>query len=133
MLPALLQTAILSLLSAALPLTATITSTSLSVTIEDGAQKIILDPSAREIEKSLSFHVFAFTSHDELILAESEGNFSMKEWESLYSTAYRQCCPPDTAIGSDVNMDEESRNGADLKRFTRSTLEAKVASDLYWK
>lgn len=133
MLPALLQTAILSLLSAALPLAATITSTSLAIATEDGAQKIVVDPSAREIEKSQSFHVFAFTSHDELILAESQGNFSMKDWEGLYNTAFRQCCPAHTAADNDVDMDEESHNGTDLKSFTRSTLEAKVASDLHWK
>lgn len=132
MLPALLQTATLALLSAALPLAATITSTSLAITTEDGAQKIVVNPSARVIEKSESFHVFAFTSHDDLILAESEGSFTMKDWENLYDTAYRQCCPPDS-VDNDVNMDEDGRNAADLKHFTRSTLEAKVATDLYWK
>ena len=96
---------------------------------EEGEQKIVVDPSAREIEKSQSFHVFAFTSHDELILAESEGSFTMKDWDNLYNTAYRQCCPTD----GNVNMEDDGPNGADLKRFTRSTMEAKVAADLYWK
>ena len=129
MLPALLQTAILALLSAALPLATTLTSTSLAIMHEEGEQKIIVDPSAREIEKSRSFHVFAFTSHDELILAESEGSFTMKEWEDVYNAAHRQCCPTD----GDVNMEDDGPGGADLKRFTRSTMEAKVAADLYWK
>ncbi|RYP70307.1 hypothetical protein DL769_005013 [Monosporascus sp. CRB-8-3] len=125
-LPALIQTAVFSLLSATLPLAATITSTCLAITTEDGAQRIIVEPSAREIEKSQSFHVFAFTSHNELILAESEGNFSMEEWEGLYNTAHRQCCPPDTTDDNDIHMDEGGPRGADLKRFTRSTMEAKL-------
>ncbi|RYO97895.1 hypothetical protein DL765_011020 [Monosporascus sp. GIB2] len=132
-LPSLIQTAVLSLLSATVPLAATIPSTCLATTTEDGALRIIVEPSAREIEMSQSFHVFAFTSHNDLILAESEGNFSMEEWEGLYNTAYRQCCPPDTTDDSDIHMNDEDPRGADLKRFTRSIMEAKVASDLYWK
>ena len=110
MLPALLQTATLSLLSAAIPLATTVTPTSLAIMNEEGERNIIVDPSPREIEKSRSFHVFAFTSHDELILAESEGSFTMKEWDSLYDTAYRQCCPTD----GDVNMEDDGPGGADL-------------------
>lgn len=133
MLPALLQTAVLSLLSAALPLAATITSTSLAITTEDGVQKTIVNPSAREIEKAASFHVFAFTSYDELILAESQGNFAMKDWEGLYSKAFHQCCPLHATTDNDIDMDDEGHDGANLKHFMKSTLEAKVASDLHWK
>lgn len=57
----------------------------------------------------------------------------MKDWENLYNTAFGQCCPAHTTDDNDVDMDEEGHKGADLKCFTRSTLEAKVASDLHWK
>ncbi|XXG94610.1 Serine/threonine-protein phosphatase 2A activator 2 [Hypoxylon texense] len=132
-LPALLQTAVLSLLSAALPLTATLTSTSLAILPDGQSKKITLNPSPREIEVSQSFHVFSFTSHDELILVESEGNFTMKEWDDVFTIAQRQCCSPTVADDGDTLMDDGSLASTDLKRFTRSTLEEKIISDLHWK
>ncbi|KAI2784754.1 hypothetical protein F4815DRAFT_134950 [Daldinia loculata] len=132
-LPALLQTAVLSLLSAALPLTATLTSTSLAIVADGQSKKVVLNPSPREIETSQSFHVFSFTSHDELILAESEGSFTIKEWDDAFAVAQRQCCPPVITGDGDTLMDDSSLPGADLKQFTRSTLEGKIASDLHWK
>ncbi|KAI1489534.1 hypothetical protein F5X96DRAFT_606704 [Biscogniauxia mediterranea] len=133
-LPALLQTAILSLLSAALPLTATLTSAALAIVPEEGVSKIVLNPTAREIEQSQSFHVLAFTSHNELILAESEGSFTMKEWEDVFARAYSQCCPRTMSKDdSDALMDDYRSAGSDLSHFTRSIMEQKIASDLYWK
>ncbi|KAI5866880.1 hypothetical protein GGS23DRAFT_593612 [Durotheca rogersii] len=132
-LPALLQTAVLSLLSAAVPLTATLTSTSLAILADGGSRNIVVDPSPREIETSQSFHVFSFTSHDELVLAQSEGIFTMKEWDDGYTLAHRQCCPTGNVDDGDTLMDDDGPAGADLKHFTRSVLEEKIASDLYWK
>ncbi|KAI0019573.1 hypothetical protein F4780DRAFT_442686 [Xylariomycetidae sp. FL0641] len=133
-LPALLQTAILSLLSAALPLTATLTSTSLAVVAGQGDRKIVSNPTAREIEQSRSFHVFAFTSHNELLLVESEGIFTMQEWDELFATAQNQCCQSPTCNDADTLMQDDSKSlVADLKQFTKSTMEQKIASDLYWK
>ncbi|KAI1764793.1 hypothetical protein GGR53DRAFT_466038 [Hypoxylon sp. FL1150] len=131
-LPALLQTAVLSLLSAALPLTATLTSTSLAIVSDGQSTKTVLNPSPREIEVSQSFHVFAFTSHDELILVESEGGFTTKEWDDVFAVAQRQCCSSVAADG-DTFMDGDSVAGTDLRQFTRSTLEEKIVSDLHWK
>lgn len=132
-LPALLQTAVLSLLSASLPMTATLTSTSLAILSEDGQPQIVTNPTARQIEQSQSFHVFAFTSQNELILAESEGAFTMKDWDDVYSAARRQCCTTTTIDDTDTPMDIGQPTDADLKRFIRSTTEQKTTSDLYWK
>ncbi|KAI0890007.1 uncharacterized protein GGS22DRAFT_7111 [Annulohypoxylon maeteangense] len=132
-LPALLQTAVLALLSAALPLTATLTSTSLAIVADGQSKKVLINPSPRDIQTSESFHVFSFTSHDELILVESEGSFTIKEWDDAFVAAQRQCCSPAATSDGDTLMDDDSRAGADLKQFTRSTLEEKTASDLHWK
>ncbi|KAI1208858.1 uncharacterized protein F4807DRAFT_136192 [Annulohypoxylon truncatum] len=132
-LPVLLQTAVLALLSAALPLTATLTSTSLAIIADGPSKKVVINPSPREIQTAESFHVFSFTSHDELILVESEGNFTIKEWDDAFVAAQRQCCQPAAAGDGDILMDDGNRAGVDLKQFTRSTLEEKIASDLHWK
>ncbi|KAI0515240.1 hypothetical protein F5B22DRAFT_193901 [Xylaria bambusicola] len=131
-LPALLQTAILSLLSASLPMAATLTSTSLAIVSEDSHRRIVSNPTARQVEQSQSFHVLAFTSQNELILAESEGVFTMKEWNDVYRAAHEQCCTTTAIDDTDARM-HEGPIGADLKRFVRSTIEQKTASDLYWK
>ncbi|KAI0482916.1 hypothetical protein GGR56DRAFT_214215 [Xylariaceae sp. FL0804] len=132
-LPALLQAAVLSLLSAALPLTATLTSAALAIGSRQGATNILSNPTAREIQQSQSFHVFAFTSHDQLILSESEGNFSMQQWHEVYAAARSQCCPTADGDDADTAMDDGQQTNADLKHFTRSTMEDKIASDLHWK
>ncbi|KAI0164851.1 hypothetical protein GGR57DRAFT_214580 [Xylariaceae sp. FL1272] len=131
-LPALLQTAVLATLSAALPLTATIASVPLAIALVDGRCEVLNNPTAREIEQSRSFHVFAFTSDNQLILSESEGSFTMSEWENAYAIAQDQCCLSPQADG-DAAMDQDRTAAVDLKAFTRSALEQKTASDLYWK
>ncbi|KAK7969601.1 hypothetical protein PG988_008674 [Apiospora saccharicola] len=129
-LPALIQTAVLTLMSAAIPLTATLTSVVIAATAEDGSTREIINPTAREIQMSRSLHVFAFTSHGDLILTQSEGEFTMKEWEDILASAQRHCCP---STSGDVSMGDDEASGANLGKFTRSVLEAKIASDLYWK
>lgn len=131
-LPALVQTAVLALLSAAIPLTATLTSAVLAYVGEDKASKPIINPSAREIELSRSLHVFAFTSHDDLILNESEGEFTLKEWDGALSLASRQCCQLPRPE-EDVDMTDDALATGDLRDFTRSAMESRIASDLYWK
>ncbi|KAL2261592.1 hypothetical protein VTK26DRAFT_3832 [Humicola hyalothermophila] len=132
--PALLQTAVLALLSAAVPMRATATATAVALVRRDGANEEIIDPSPREIETAQSVHVLAFTSHDELLLAESEGDFTVKEWDSVYETAKRICCRPAlTQEGIAMVLDDEGAAGPDMRHFLRSSMESKVAADLYWK
>ncbi|KAK9425091.1 hypothetical protein SUNI508_03231 [Seiridium unicorne] len=130
-LPALVQTAMLALLSAAIPLTATLTSAVIGIVTEDGINRTVVDPTAREIELSKSLHVFSFTSNDDVILSESEGEFSLKEWNDVLNFARRQCCPPPRS--EDIDMSDDTPAGADLRNFTRSTMGARIAADLYWK
>ncbi|ROW14861.1 hypothetical protein VPNG_03787 [Cytospora leucostoma] len=131
--PALLQTALLALLSAAVPMRATVTSTVAAVSSDSGDSQITLDPSPRQADSSRSVHVLAFTSHDELLLAESEGDFTMNEWDEVYQAARKVCCG--TAKGNEVDMvvDEDQQAGPDLRHFVRSAAESKVTADLHWK
>lgn len=125
------QTAILALLSAAIPLAATLASTVVAVVVDGGASRVVVDPTAREAQQARSLHVFGFTSHDDLIFNESEGEFTLQEWDQVQEAARQHCCPPTKS--EDVDMMSDDRVGADLRNFTRSTMETKIASDLYWK
>jgi exosome complex component RRP46 len=132
--PALMQTAVLALLSAGVPMRATATATAVAITHQDGAKKTVVDPTPRDIETAQSAHVLAFTSHDELLLAESEGDFTVKEWDDVYETAKRVCCHSAPAKeGMEMVLDDESTGGPDMRQFIRSAMESKVAADLHWK
>ncbi|TLS25986.1 hypothetical protein PpBr36_07707 [Pyricularia pennisetigena] len=138
--PALLQAAVLALLSAAIPLRATATCTVVAVvagTDGETESRLILDPSPREAEDARSVHALAFTSGDRLILAESEGHFTMQEWADVHAKALKICCGPvrdprsnDMDMGDDNGTDVE---GPNMRHFIRETMAAKVSADLHWK
>lgn len=132
--PALLQTAVLALLSAAVPMRTTATSAVAAVSLSDGKIQITMDPSPREADKSRSVHVLAFTPSSELLLAESEGDFTMTEWDQVYETSRSACCGvADDGNGIHAVLDEAQQSGPDMRQFVRSAAESKVAADLYWK
>ncbi|KAL1843751.1 hypothetical protein VTJ49DRAFT_132 [Mycothermus thermophilus] len=131
LMPALIQTAILTLLSAGVPMRATATVTAIAISHD----KTIIDPSPRDVETARSVHVLAFTSQDDLLLAESEGDFTVKEWDDVYETAKKICCRP-APDGAAMQLDDDESSaavGPDLRQFLRSMMESKVAADLHWK
>ena len=123
----------MALLSASIPLKATATSTVVAVLGGGADGTIVADPSPRQVEAAKSVHAFAFTSHDELLLAESEGDFTMQDWETAHAAAQDICCRPAQKPEPDMDVDEGQGGGPDMRRFIRSTMEAKVASDLHWR
>lgn len=112
---------------------ATATATVVAVLPKGASERVVADPSQRDLAAAESVHVLAFTSDDGLLLAESQGDFTMAEWDDVYAVAQRICCEPGTKAGLDMVMDDEERDGPDMRHFLRSTMEAKVAADLHWK
>ncbi|KAF7563516.1 hypothetical protein G7046_g635 [Stylonectria norvegica] len=129
--PALLHAAILGLLTAAIPLKAVAAATLLAIPEGDNKDAIV-DPSAVEADQAASVHVLAFTSQDELLLAESEGSFSADEWSNILKVGQRVCCQHQEA-GADTAMAGDNIQSPGIKDFIRSVMESKVAADLYWK
>ena len=129
-LPALLQTAILTLLSASIPLAVTLTSVLLALNSDGKSRTIVKAPTVVQFQAADSVHVLAFTSQGELLVAESEGIFTLEDWDEVYETAKALCC--DETAGEVVMQDEGESTGS-LMKFVKSTLEEKVAKDLHWK
>ncbi|KAF4979014.1 hypothetical protein FZEAL_4689 [Fusarium zealandicum] len=129
--PALLHSAILGLLSAAIPLKAIGAATVLAIPEAEG-QDIIVDPTAVEADRAKSVHVLGFTSQDELLLSESEGSFSPDEWTKVLQLGQRICCEHQQP-GFDTAMSGNDAESKGMRQFIRSVMEAKVAEDLYWK
>ncbi|KAF5676931.1 RRP46-like protein [Fusarium heterosporum] len=129
--PALLHTAILGLLTAAIPLKTIAAATLLAIPEEEG-KDVIVDPTAVDIDHAKSVHVLAFTSPETLLLSESEGAFSPDEWAKVLELGQRICCEHQKP-GFDTAMSGDDVESKSIRQFIRSAMEAKVAEDLYWK
>ncbi|KAJ3534774.1 hypothetical protein NM208_g7408 [Fusarium decemcellulare] len=129
--PALLHSAVLGLLSAAIPLKAIGAATVLAIPEGEG-EDIIVDPTAVEADRAKSLHALAFTSQDELLLSESEGSFTVDEWTKVLQLGQRVCCEHQQP-GFDTAMSGNDMESKSMRQFIRSVMEAKVAEDLYWK
>ena len=64
------------------------TSISAVVTWNDS---IILNPPMEEIEAAASLHVLGFSSNGDLLVAESEGSFTVSIWEQVLAAAAAAC------------------------------------------
>jgi len=132
--PALFQTAVLALLSAAVPMRATATASCVAIVLQDKTKKMITDPSPREVEIAKSVHVLAFTSQDELLLAESEGDFTVKDWDDVYEVAKTGCSGLESqAERVEMVLDDVDAGKPGMRHFIRAAMEHKVAADLHWK
>ncbi|KAM3086598.1 exosome non-catalytic core subunit rrp46 [Clarireedia jacksonii] len=129
LLPALLQTSVLTLLSASIPLSMTMTSVLLALNDTETGRSIIENPTPLQCQDATSIHIFAFTSHGDLLVAESEGPFELDDWEEVFDHAKRLCC--DGKSGDDDVMEEDK--GSNLMMFVKSAVQEKVANDLHWK
>ncbi|PFH56243.1 hypothetical protein XA68_16846 [Ophiocordyceps unilateralis] len=127
--PALLHASILALLSAAVPLKAIAAAVSLAVGADHG---IIVDPGPADVDRAHSVHVLAFTSDDELLLAESAGSFSVAEWRSILETGQSVCCQCQEA-GPDATMSAGVPESQGIRTLIRSVMEARSDEDLHWK
>jgi exosome complex component RRP46 len=112
----------------------TLTSVLLAVTSTGKSRTLLRSPSPLEFQEADSVHVLAFTSHGNLLVAESEGSFTINDWEELYEVGKRLCCD-EVETGDDNTMQDGglSENGGEMMRFVKSILKEKVQNDLYWK
>lgn len=110
----------------------TLTSTFLALTSDGSSRSVIVSPTLLESQAASSVHVMAFTSNGDLLVAESEGDFTLKDWEAVHDAAKAICCDDSNSSEDmgDEGMDE--KNGS-LMMFVKSTLEDKIESDLHWK
>ncbi|KAK0392484.1 hypothetical protein NLU13_1979 [Sarocladium strictum] len=138
--PALMHAAVLGLLTAAIPLKYIATATVLAIPADvsqggKAAPVILVDPSPAEADKARSIHALGFTSDDELLLMESEGEFTVEEMKQVLATAERVCGQgAKDAEQRDMTMGGGAvAESGGVKAFIRSVMETKTAADLHWK
>ena len=90
------------------------------------------DSQLASIRAASSVHVMAFTSHGDLLVAESEGDFTLQDWEAVHDAAKAICCDDSNTSGDMGDEGMGEKNGS-LMMFVKSTLEDKIESDLHWK
>lgn len=106
-------------------------STLLAINGVAPTSRIIENPSVQEIERASSIHVLAFTSHGDLLVAESEGSFTLAEWNTVHDRAVNICCGKGDV---DAMHDEgEDENSEGMIQFVKSTLQDKITADLHWR
>ncbi|CAK7223257.1 exosome non-catalytic core subunit rrp46 [Sporothrix curviconia] len=143
-LPALLQSAVLALLSASIPMRTTATAVSLAIlptsAAGSSATKIVTSFSPRDASLARSTHVLVFSAQgDKLLLAESEGEFTMGEWDEVLAEAKKICCQSSTDVddalqdGMALDRNNASGDGPDMRGFLRSTVQGKLEDSLKWK
>ncbi|KAH0545179.1 hypothetical protein FGG08_000791 [Glutinoglossum americanum] len=127
-LPSLLQTALLALLSASIPLSTTFTAS--LITVARGSNTVI-NPSPEDLQNARSTHVLAFSAEGDLLVAESQGEFEIGDWERVFEMglhAARSGSENRKGADSDVVMLDDDQGGA-----LRGLVQQKIEKDQKWK
>lgn len=140
LLPHLLHTAVLALLSAAIPLATTLTSVLVAYpAAATGRSTPLLSPTALELLRARpvrAAHVFAFSGDGRVVLSESEGRFGFAEWEEASELAEEVCCKEEVEggvrLGDDMDVDGAVRS-ANLDAWLRGVVRRKVEMEQRWK
>lgn len=114
----------------------TLTSVLLALKNKETGTTIIENPTPLDCQDAASVHVLAFTSHGELLVAESEGSFDLDEWEEVYEHGKSLCCKGHGLAAEDDIMHEdglENEAPSSMMMFVKSAVQEKVATDLHWK
>lgn len=129
-LPALLHASILALLSTSIPLSMTLTATLVAVSSKG---TLIHDPSVQQVKLASSVHVLAFSSHGNLLVVESEGDFTIDTWERVHQKVKLICHGEE---GDESESEDESMNSNDtpkLEIVLKDAVERKIAKEQRWK
>ena len=138
LLPHLLHTALLALLSASIPLSTTLTSVLVAKPLANSskASTPLLSPTANDLLRAKpirSVHVFAYSGEGDLILNESDGSFSYDEWEEAAELAEEVCCKEDGGVDLGEGMQVDGREGQNLENWLRTVIRNKVQHEQRWK
>ena len=97
------------------------------------ARKFISDPTAEQLKAASSIHVFAFSSHGDLLVVESEGEFGIEIWEEAYQKARLACRGEEESDSDSEDVSMDSDNDTKLEDVLRDAVRQKVAKEQKWK
>ena len=87
----------------------------------------------QQVKLASSIHVLAFSSHGDLLVIESEGNFTIDIWEDVHRKAKLICHgeDEDESASEDVSMDSD--DVSKLEDILKDAVERKIAKEQRWK
>ncbi|KAH9871345.1 hypothetical protein IAQ61_005524, partial [Plenodomus lingam] len=147
-LPHLLHTALLALLSASIPLSTTFTSVIIAIPSSPSSTSanFLIQPTANELLRAKpvrSTHVFAFSGKRKMLLSESEGTFSYEEWAEASELAENLCCGEEEEdeedeggikLGDDEAIEIDGpAHSQSLEKWLREVVRKKVEHEQRWK
>lgn len=120
----------MALLSTSIPLSMTLTATLVAT---NSVGTLAIDPSVQQIKLASSIHVLAFSSHGDLLVVESEGNFTIDTWEEVHRRAKLICHGEegDESESEDVSMDSD--DVSKLGNVLKDAVEKKITKEQRWK
>ncbi|KAJ5721469.1 Exoribonuclease phosphorolytic domain 2 [Penicillium malachiteum] len=129
LMPALLHSSLLALLSAAVPLSCTFLTLFFAVT---RSGEIVRDPSPATTKDAESLHVISFSSTGRTLMDLVEGPCDLEIWATIRQQAkdiYQGAAVP--GPDGDISMDEESSNAPG--GIIRETVEDRLRRDYRWE
>ena len=87
----------------------------------------------QQIKVASSIHVLAFSSRGNLLVVESEGDFTIDTWEEVHQRAKLICHGEggDESESEDVSMDSDGVSK--LENVLIEAIETKIAEEQKWK
>ena len=120
----------MALLSTAIPLTMTLTATLVAVNPD---ATYTTDPSVQQVKLASSVHVLAFSSHGVLLVAESEGDFTVDIWEEAHQKAKLHCHGESDEESESEDVSMTSDDGFKLESVLKDVVERKIAEERKWE
>lgn len=91
------------------------------------------DPSPRELRLASSVHVLAFSSQGDLLVVESEGDFSMETWDEVHGRAIVLCHGKGREISDQEDVSMDSEDEVKLEEILKDAVQGKVVKEREWK
>ena len=99
----------------------------------DSNDALMIKPSTEKINLASSIHVLAFSSHGDLLVAESEGDFTIDTWDEIYQKARLICYGEERDESGSEKISMKSDDVSNLDTVLKDAVERKVAKEQIWK
>jgi exosome complex component RRP46 len=106
----------------------TITSTLVAVGREGS---LIHNPQGKALVDAESVHSLTYSSNGELLLTESEGNFTLEQWEKVVQEGAQVSCPE--YFGVETGNLESHTSDTPFQRTLKTVVEAKIRERERWR
>ena len=101
------------------------------IAVDSRNNLLLPNPTAKDLRAASSVHVLAFSSFGEILVVESEGEFTMELWEGVHAKAKEICLGKEGGKdGEDVSMDGSGQES--LADVLRGAVQEKVEREQRW-